>query len=177
MWWLERQSAELKVDPKNPIMAAYSAQPFMCKSADPNLRFYQDEEGRYWCLHIGDFNVEWGIGESLDYKAHGVVTLTRKKVKPVTFRDVPAKMYITDGGICYLYLKNTKYDEEMDDFVRCGYDPYISEAILIPCIRELAKRVSYGEFPEEYKKLKWDPKINAFLKERGLKWKDARLEW
>ena len=178
MFWNKKQYAQLKVDSSKPFVAAYSHKPFADEklhSKDPQLVFYKDEQKRYWCVRSGEFHVQWGIGEELDYSAHGTVILSRRRVKASTFRDVPADTYTNEGDVCYLYIENMEIDKATDGIVWRGYAPYIRNTVLQPFLRRLAERVPLTSFTEIYRNLAQEPEIKDFLESHKLDFKDAYL--
>ena len=171
------------------FVAAYSARPFLEGMIEtgaiiktlkwsgekeiPDYKLYQEKDGTYWCVRIGDIDVPWGFDSSVNgYWANGVVTVSRMNVgsEPFDGRGFP---FVREGDVFYLY------ECELGDNGFYGFSIYM-RGQLLNSLRKLAKGMTKEDFETKLSKdganeLKNLPEVQELLKEHRLDVKQVIL--
>lgn len=164
------------------FVAAYSVRPFLEGMSEegvifkklkwsgeteiPDYKCYQEKDGTYWCVRVGDIDVPWGFGSDVNgYWANGVITVSRKNVgkEPFDGRGLP---FVREGDVFYLY------ECELGDNGFYGFSIYMRERLL-NSLRKLAKGMTKEAFEETLAKdgaaaLAAIPEVRELLDEHKL---------
>ena len=158
------------------FVAAYSAIPFVeAEQTGKNERVYPDYafnelEGMYWAVRVGDIEVPWGFGkyDGMAFAANGNFLLSRKNVNAQAFYD-KGLPFVKVGDVDYLY----ECELFADGFK--GFSVYL-RGRLLPFLLKIAKNATSEEFAEAAEKLKDDPDVQAILREFQLTFKAVTVK-
>lgn len=166
-WMKKRNRVELIKPDTPPFVAAYSERPFQeeKRSASyPDLLFSTYKK-MYWCVRTGDIEVFWGLdGENgVDFRAHGRIVVSRKRVNPSSFEGKGFE-YVNRDGIHYLY----ECELGMDGYF--GYSVYLRD-LFQNRLEEIARESSPEEFSEALKDFERDIAVREILNSNMLDFK------